>query len=115
MGLGLQRYDAVNIFYTEPVGCALVDGCELLNLGTLGEGHVVLVGRENLSGILLRCFLDEVEERRLHFLAVNNKSSAENLVAAVLAVNLRETEDFAVGERAAILFLQTVQVLYLLG
>ena len=42
--LGLQRDDALYILHLEPVARALVFRCKLLHHGTLGEGHVVLIG-----------------------------------------------------------------------
>ena len=65
--------------------------------------------------ILLCRLLDHVEERRLHLLAVDDEHTAEYLVAAVLRVDLREAENLRVGQRAAELFLNLVQILYFLG
>ena len=115
VGLGFQRDDALDGLHAEPVGRALVGRGKLLHHRSLGKGHVVLVGRENLSGMQLRGLLDHLEEARLALLAVDDKHATEDLVAAVLRVDLRETEDFRVGERASVLLLYLVEVFYLLG
>ncbi len=115
MGLGLQRDDALDVLHLEVVARRLVLRCELLHHGALGEGHIIFIGRQNLVGVLLRGLLDHLEEARLHLLAVDDECPAEDLVAAVLAVDLCEAEDLAVGEWAPVLALQPVQVFYLLG
>ena len=67
--------------------------CELLHNRTLRESHIVFVCRENLVRVLLCCLLDHSEQRRLHLLAVDDERTAEDLVAAVLRVDLCETEN----------------------
>ena len=71
----------------------MVGRSKLLDDRPLREGHVVLVGRENLVGVLVGGLLDHIEKRRLHLLAVDDKLSAEDLVAAVLRVDLCKTEN----------------------
>ena len=115
MGLSLQRDDALNVLHAEPVGSRLVGRSKLLHHGTLCKGHVVLVGRQDLVGVLLCGFLNHGKEARFHLLAVDDERAAEDLVAAVLRVNLGEAEDLRVSQRATVLLLQSVQVLYLLG
>ena len=115
MGLGLQRDHALDVLHLEPVARRLVLRCELLHHRALCEGHVVLIGGENLVGVLLRRLLDHLEEARLHLLAVDDEGAAEDLVSAVLGVDLCEAEDLRVGQPPAVLLLQSVQVFDLLG
>ena len=110
MRFGLQRDDTFDVFHPEIVARTLIGGRELLHNRSFGEGHVVLVSRDNLVPILLRRLLDEAEERRLHHLSVDDKLSSEDLVAAVFRVDLRETEDFRVGQRPSVLLFQLVQI-----
>ena len=63
----------------------------------------------------MRCLLNHGKERAFHLLAVDDEGAAENLVAAVLRVDLGKAEDFRVGQPASVLLLQSVQVFYLLG
>ena len=114
MGLGLQGDNALDGLHAEPVGCALVGGRELLHHRSLGKGHVVLVGGEDLAAVLLGGLLDHLEEARLALLAVDDKRAAEDLVAAVLGVDLREAKYLRVGERPAVLLLYLVEIFYFL-
>ena len=113
MGLGLERDDALDRLHLEVVGGRLVFRCKLLDHRTLGKRHVVAVGRDDLARMLLGRLLDQREEARLALLAVNDKLTAEDLVAAVLRVDLREAEDLRVGERTPVLLLDLVQIFYL--
>ena len=114
MGLCLQRNDGLDVAHFEVVGRGVVGGSELLHHRTLGERHVVLVGGYDLVRIQLSRLLDHGEQRRLHLLAVDDEGAAENLVAAVLGVDLGESEDFRIREFAAQLALHLVEILYLL-
>ena len=93
MGLGLQRDDTLDLLHLEPVGSRLIPGRKLLDDRTLGESHIIFIGRENLVGIFLRGLLDHGKERRLHLLAVDDERAAEDLVATVLRVDLGKAED----------------------
>ena len=115
VGLGLQGNHTLDVFHLEVVAGRLVFRGKLLDGGALSEGHVVLVGRKYLVGVLLRRLLNHGKEARLHFLAVDDEGSTENLVAAVLGVDLGKAENLAVGQRASVLLLQSVQVFYFLG
>ena len=115
MSLSLERDNALDVLHLEIVACRLVLRCELLHNRTLCESHVVLVSRENLVGVLLSGLLDHSEKRRLHLLTVNDERTAENLVTAVLRVDLCETEDLRVGKWASELLLNLVEILNLLG
>ena len=112
MGLGLQRDDTLHFLHLEIVAGALVFRGKLLDDRTLRESYVILIGRENLVGILFCGLLNHVEEARLHLLAVDDEHTAENLVAAVLGVDLGKTEDFGVGQRTAQLLFHLMQVFY---
>ena len=114
MRLSLQRDDALDVLYAEPVARALVLRRKLLNDRSLSESHIILIGREDLVGILLRGLLDHREEGTFHLLAVDDKGSAENLMTAVLRVDLCEAEDLRVRQRAPVLLLQSMQVFYFL-
>ncbi len=114
MCLRLQRDNALHVFHLEVVRRRLVCRCELLHNRSLRERHVVLVCRENLVGVLLCRLLDHGEERTFHLLAVDDEHTAENLVAAVLRVDLCEAEHLRVGQRSAQLLLDFVQVFYFL-
>ncbi len=113
MGLSLEGDDTLDVLHLEVIACGLVGWGELLDDRTLCESHIIFIGRENLVRVLLGGLLDHVEKRRLHLLAVDDKLTAEDLVAAVLRVDLSETEDFAVGERTPVLFLQLVEISHL--
>ena len=115
MRLGLDGDDALNVLDDEVVARRVVLRSKLLDDGALRKGYVVLVGRDNLVGVFLGRLLDHGEERRRHFLAVNDERTAENLVTAVLGVDLRKAEHFGVGQFAAQLLLDVVQVVDFLG
>lgn len=82
--------------------------------GPLRECHVISVSRQYFVRIFLSCFLYKTEEARLHRLSVDDELSAKYLVSTVLRVNLRKTEDFRVGQRTSVLFLNLVEVRYLI-
>ena len=88
---------------------------KLLDARAFGKRHVILVGRDYLVRIFLRGFLNHREERGGHFLAVDDERAAENFVAAVLGVDLREAKHLGVGEFPPELLLHAVEILYLGG
>ena len=100
MCLGLERDDGVYLTHLKLAGGFGTLGGELLDTGTFDKGHIVLVGRHQTVGVVLRGLFDELEQRHGHFLAVDDKSAIKYLVAAVLAVDLREAEHLTVGQRA---------------
>ena len=112
VGLGFQRDYTLNGLHAEPVACALILGCKLLHNRALRKGNVVLVSRKYLAGILFCGLLNQCKETRLALLAVDNERSAEDFVAAMLGVDLGKAENFRVGKRAAVCFLDLVQVFY---
>ena len=83
---------------------------EHLDLRPLKESAVVFVRAYNQVGIEFCGLLDHLEQRRFHLFAVYDEGSVENLVAAVLAVDLAEAEHLAVCKRTADLPGQTFQV-----
>ena len=93
----------------------MVLGRELLYNGAFGKGHIVLVGRDDMMGVLLGGLLDHLEEAAFLLFAVDDEGAAENLVAAVFAVDLCKAEHFAVGELAAQLLFHVVEVGNLFG
>ena len=101
MRLRLQGDDALDVLHLEIVGLRMVCRGKLLDDGSFGKGHVILVGGYDFVGILLGGLLDHLEEGRLLLLAVDDERAAEYLVAAMLGVNLCKAEDFAVGQRTA--------------
>ena len=115
MCLGLERDHALYVLNLEEVACRLILGCKLLHDGSLSERHVVLVSRENLVRVLVGGLLDHLEERALHLLTVDDERAAEDLMTAVLRVDLCETKDLAVGQRTAYLLLHIVEILDFFG
>ena len=113
--LGFKRDNAVHLLNPVEVRFGMVGRCEQLHLWAAAEGHVVLVGRQYMVGVLLRGLLDHLEQAALFLLAVDDEGTAEYLVTAVLAVDLCKTEYLGVCQVATQLTLHTVQVLYLLG
>ncbi len=114
MGLCLQRDDTLDILHAEIVAGRLVGWGKLLHNGTLGESDIIFIGGENLVRILLRRLLNHRKQTRLHLFAVNNKGTTKNLMATVLRVNLRKTEDLGVCQRTTVLLLDFMEILNLL-
>ncbi len=115
MGLGLERDYSLEVLDREIVGAIGVHGIELVDNRPLHKCHIILVGRHQSIGVLLRGLLDELKERHRLFLAVDNESAVENLVTAVLGVNLREAEHLRVGQGAPQLLGQGAEVFLLVG
>ena len=114
MSLGFQGDYALDGLHTEPVGSALISRSKLFDHRSLRKGHIVLVGREDLSRMHFRGFLDHLEEARLTLLAIDNKHATKNLMAAMFRIDLGKTEDFRVGERAPVLLFNLVEIIYFL-
>ena len=107
--------DTLDITDDEIVAGRMVSRSKLLHNGSLGKGHVILVGRYNLVGILLGRTFNHGEEAAGHLLSVDDKGAAEDLMAAVLAIDLREAENFAVRQRTSQLALYVMQIFDFLG
>ena len=115
MSLSLERDYALDVLHLEVVACRLIFRSELFYNRTLCESHIIFISRENLVGVLLGGLLDHCKQRRLHFLAVDDECSAENLVAAMLRVDLCETEYFRVCQRTAQFLLYLMEIFNLLS
>ena len=86
----LDLHEDVEVVLLEGVVRRLrVDGKDV-RLEATDDGRVVLVGRERVLGTLLVRVLDHAEERVRHLLPADHKLRAENLVAAMLGVDLPE-------------------------
>lgn len=114
MRLGLERNHRLYLPFFEEVGAGGVGGRELLHFRALHEGHIIFIGRHEAIGVLLRRLFYHLEEAGVHFLAVDDERTVENLVATVLGVNLREAEDLAVRQGAAQTRCQPLEIDYLL-
>ena len=112
---GLDGDDTFDVANHEIVGSVVTRGRKLLHHGAFGERHVVFVGRKDAVRIFFRGAFDHGKEGGGHFLAVDDKRTAENLVAAVLGVKLRETKDLTVGKGATELALHAVEIFDLGG
>ncbi len=110
VGLGLEREDGLYLLCLELRRGVAALGGELRRHGALDERHVVLVGRDQVAGVRLGGLADELEERELLLLAVDDERAVENLVAAVLGVDLREAEHLRVRQRPAQAGAQALQV-----
>ena len=114
VGLGLQGDDRMNIADAEETWNVLRERGELLDIGPLDKGDIVLVSRNEEVGVRLCRFFYERKERFGHFLAVDDKGAVEDLMPAVFRVDLRETEKFAVGQVAPELAAQPGKIINLL-
>ena len=111
MCLCLQRDYTLHFLHLIVVGLGMCGRCKELHLGTLAECHVVLVGRQDAVGVLLCGLLDHLEQAAFLLLAVNYEGPTEDLVAAVLTVDLCKAEHLRVGQGTAQLTFHLVQVL----
>ena len=114
MCFGLQGDNTLDILHLEIIACTLILWSKLLNHRALCKSNIIFVCRENFVRILLRGFLNHGKEWTLHFLTIDNECATENLVTAMLRVDLCKAENLWVSQRTTILLLQTVQILYLL-
>ena len=115
MCFGLDADDTLDILDDKIVAGGLILRRKLLDDRSFGKSHVVFVGRDNLVRILLCGPLDHREEAAGHFLSVDDEGAAENLVAAMLAVDLCETEDLAICQGTSQLAFYVVEVFYFFG
>ena len=115
MRFGLDGDDALDVLHAEVAGGGVVGGCELFHHGTFGKGHVVLVGRDDVVRVLLRCLFYHGEERRGHLLSVDDEGATEDFVAAVFGVDLGKAEHLAVGELSSELLFHAVEIVYFGG
>ena len=113
MGFSLKRDYALDILHLKPVGCRLISRSKLLDNRTLRESHIILVSRKNLSRVLFGGLLNHSEERAFLLYAINDKLTTENLMTAMLRVDLCETEYLRVCQWSAILLFDIVQIFHL--
>ena len=114
MSFSLQRDDRLDVFRLEIVAGAMVLWCKLLYNRTLSKCHIILISRDNLIRILLRCLLNHLEQTALFLLAIDDESATEYLVAAMLGVNLCKAEHLRVSKLTSQLAFHLVQVFNLL-
>ena len=76
----------------------------------LCKSHVVLVCRNDFMRIFLCSFLNHLEQRRLHFLPVDDERTAENLMTAMLGIDLCETEHLRIRQLTPQLAFHLMQV-----
>ena len=111
--LGFQRQHGRDGARDEEIRPVSRSGGELLYGRPGVKGHVVLVGRDKTVRVDGRRALDHCKEAMGLLNAVDDELASENLVAAVLRVDLRESEHFAVGQLAPQSVAQVVQVTHL--
>ena len=89
MRLSLEAQHAVDGLTDEEVGLIPRGGSELLEVaGAVDEGHIVLISRDQVIGVRSTRVLDHREEATLFFLPVEDEGTTEDLVTAVLAIDL---------------------------
>ena len=88
----------------------MVNGSKHLNLGTLAECNVVLVCRKDTVGVFLSGLLDHLEEAAFFLLAINYECATENLMTAMLTINLCKAEYLRVCQWTAQLAFNLMQV-----
>ena len=115
MCFGLDADDTLDILDDKIVAGGLILRRKLLDDRSFGKSHVVFVGRDNLVRILLCGPLDHCEEAAGHFLSVDDEGATENLMAAMLTVDLCEAEYLAIGQGTSQLAFYVVEVFYFLG
>ena len=114
MCLSLDADNTLYVANNEIIACAVVLRGKLLNNGPLGKRYIIFIGGDDLMGILLCSLLNHLEEAALLLLAVDDERTTEDLVTAVLTVNLCEAKHLTVCKLAAQLLLHIMQVLYFL-
>ena len=101
MVVRLDLHELVELVLLERIAVVLrVDG-ENVRLEARDDRRVVLVGGKRILRTLLVGVLDHPEERILLLLPVDDELRAEDLVAAVLGVDLSEHDELGVGRVAS--------------
>ena len=88
---------------------------ELLDNRSFSKSDIILIGRNDVMGVLVSRFLYHLEQGRLFFFAIDDKGSAKYLVSAMLTIDLSEAKDLAVSEFPAELTFHLMQVFYFFG
>ena len=99
MRLSLETQHAVDGLADEEVRLITRGRSELLQLlRPIDEGYIILVGGDQVIGVGSAGILDHREEATLFLLTIEDEGTPEDLMTAVLAIDLREAEEFAVGQ-----------------
>ena len=97
MRLCLEAQHAVDGLADEEVRLITRGRSELLQiLWPIDEGYIILVGGDQVIGVGSAGILDHREEATLFLLTIEDEGATEDLMTAVLAIDLREAEEFAV-------------------
>ena len=83
MRFGLQRNDGFYGADEKVIRRALIGRSELFYRWPFRKGYVVFIGGNNLIGMLFRGFLDQLEEGRFFFFAVDNEGTTKDFMAAM--------------------------------
>ena len=106
----LQRYHGLDFLCLVEIRFLTTCRGELLDYRAIIEGYVIFICRNQLVRILGRSLLNQAEERAFLLLAIDNKRTTENLVAAMLGIDLRETEHLAIRQLTPQLLAHFLQV-----
>ncbi len=115
VSFGFERNHRFNVAGFEKIGFVSAGGSKLFNAGALVESHVIFISRNQFIGIGFRSFANQFEQGILFGFSINDKCTIKNFVPAMFGINLRKTENFAVGEVAANFFGYFFQVFYFIG
>ena len=97
MVVGLDLHKLIEIVLLKGVGISLRINREYVSLKASDDGRVILIRRKRIFRTLSVGILNHLKKRLLLTLAVDDELGAENLVAAVLGVNLAEHHKLSVG------------------
>ena len=76
------------------------------------KGHIVFVSRGNPVWMTLGGFLDQLEKCQRLFFSIDDEGAVEDLVSAMLGVDLRKAKYFRVGKGASKLRGHLVEVIH---
>ncbi len=114
MRLRLQRNHRVDVPRLEEIRLVVRPRRELLHPRSLDERAVILVRRHDPVRMLRRRPFNQFEQRGLLLLPVDDESPVENLMPAMLRIDLREPEHLRIRQLPPQLLLQPLQVSHLL-
>ena len=101
MVVGLDLHQLLELILLERIGVGLRIDRKDVRLEAGDDGRVVLVRRKRVLRTLRVRVLDHLEKRILLLLAVDDELGAEDLVTAMLGVDLTEHHEFGVRRIAA--------------
>ena len=110
MGFGLDADNTLDVANHEVVARGVVLWCKLLNDGSLGESHIVFICRNDVVRILLSGLLNHSEEAAWHFLSIDDEGTTENLVTAMLTIDLCKAKHFGVCQLATELLFYLMEI-----